>query len=236
MFSPLLRSAAIIAAALVLCVTARGQDADPDCKSAECKAKAALALAKAKREREAVKAKEQTQLVCHTDYAAAVKEAEKSGKPMVLWVGVQCADYPALRKALGNAVHCHMTERRGQKEPGIVIMGGDGIEYFVRPEKITVNTADKIKEAWARPYTPPPIRSDVRIQEEISRRPFRRSTTLDISVPRAGEASTSSPAGTPTALTTINAPRAERRGGISAGLGVGVGPFGVAAGGCVGGG
>lgn len=153
------RLSALLVVALVVPL-ARGQD------DSEARAKAALALAKAKREREKGKGAE-VPADCHKDYTAAVREAERTGKPMVLWVGVQCTDHPELRKDLRNAVHCHMARRAGQREPGVVIIGGDGIEYVVRPEKINATTADKIREAWARPYVPP-IRGDVRISEEIS--------------------------------------------------------------------
>jgi len=146
---------------LTYTAAARGQEKD------EAQASAALALAKAKREREQAKARASAAMSCHSDYDKAVAEAERAGKSLVLWVGVSCESHPELRRALGNAVHCHMKERRGQKEPGIVIMGGDGIEYVVRPEKIKPTTADKIKEAWRRPYIPP-VRGDVRIVEEMS--------------------------------------------------------------------
>ena len=159
--SLLWRLSALLVVALVLPL-ARGQD------EAEARAKAALALAKAKRERLQSAGKgAQVPTDCHTDYTAAVREAERTGKPMVLWVGVQCSDHPELRRSLKDAVHCHMARRAGQREPGVVIIGGDGIEYVVRPEKIGPNTADRIREAWARPYVPP-IRGDVRISEDIS--------------------------------------------------------------------
>jgi hypothetical protein len=134
----------------------------------ESKARAALALAKAKRQREAAKAH---QLDCHTDYAAAAKAAEQTGKRMVVWCGLECTDYPELRLALASAVHVHVPVWRGDRSPGIMIRGGDGIEYWLRPEKIDAAAADRIKRAWAKPYEPPK-RGDAGIGEDLSRAPF----------------------------------------------------------------
>jgi len=136
---------------------ARGQDK-------EAESRAALALAKAKREREAVKLHT---MDCHTDLAKATKEAEATGKPLVVWAGVKCADYPVLRKALSGAVHCHIDASRHRHGEAIVIQAGDGTEFFVRPEKITDETGAKIKAKWAVPWVPP-VRSDVVVSEELS--------------------------------------------------------------------
>lgn len=150
-----------IAFQFVVVVRAQGDE------GGEAKAKGALALAKAKRERDNSKA--QT-LACHTDYATAAKEAEKTGKPLVVWVGVQCVEHPGLRKALDSAVHCHATEWHKNKEARIVIQGSDGNEYYVTPEKIKADTADKLKAKWELPYVPP-VRGDARISEEVFYRP-----------------------------------------------------------------
>lgn len=130
--------------------------------------RAALALAKAKREREA---KAAVGKACLTDLATANEECAKTGKPVVVWVGIKCADYPDLYKALDRAVHVCVREFARSSEPCVIIQGGDGNNYFVRPEKINSGTADKFKKAWAMPYVPP-VRGGVGIAEEISwRRP-----------------------------------------------------------------
>ncbi len=127
-------------------------------------ASAALALAQAKRERDA---KAVAASACFTDLATAQKECDRTGKPIVVWVGIQCKDYPTLRKPLDAAVHVHVRKFAGSDEPCVVIKGGDGINYWIRPENIQSTTAEKIKQAWARPYVAPK-RLDVGIAEEIS--------------------------------------------------------------------
>jgi hypothetical protein len=154
---------------------ARGEDKD------ETKAKGALALAKAKRERETSKAAA-AEASCHTDLAKAEAEVEKSGKRLVLWVGVTCSEHPELRKLLDNAVHCRLDKwRTGDDEPRIVIRGGDAIEYFVYPRKMTseTRTAENIKKAWARTYVPPPDPPKrAGISEELSRKKAAGPCTL----------------------------------------------------------
>lgn len=136
-------------------------------EDAESKATAALALAKAKREREAIKTKA-AELACYTDLAAATKEAERTGKPLAVWAGVRCSDYPELRKALSGAVHCHISVDRHKYGEAIVIQGGDGTEFYVKPENLKKHDiADKIKTKWSTPWIPP-LRRDVVIVEELS--------------------------------------------------------------------
>lgn len=133
------------------CTTARGEDA-------EATARAALALAKAKRDREAVG--------CFADYEAAAAEARRLKKPLVLWVGMTCADHPGLRRELGDAVHCHLPRRGRDPAPSLVIPGADGVEWFVRSEKIGPDTARKVRAKWAAPPEPP-LRPDVGVGEEL---------------------------------------------------------------------
>lgn len=144
---------------LTYTAAANGQDK-------EAESRAALALAKAKREREQAKAKT-VALACHSDYTVAAAEAARSKKPLVLWVGVKCSDIPELRKALSEAVHCHLAIQRGDDTPRIVIQGGDGVEYYVRPERIADDTAAKIRQKWELPYVPP-RRADILIAEEFT--------------------------------------------------------------------
>lgn len=162
MFSSPLRLSAVV---LVFALAVHADEKD------EVKAKSALALAKAKREREQSKAA--AQMACHLDLDSAQKEAEKSGKRLVLWVGVTCKDHPQLRTLLDAAVHCHLDSWRGDDEPRIVIRGGDGMEYVAYPQKMTseTKTAENIKKAWARTYVPPPDPPKrAGISEELSKR------------------------------------------------------------------
>lgn len=134
-------------AVLALLVVAGGAWADTP-EQAKAKSAAALALAKAKRERE-TKAKADV-LPYHTDYAAALKEAERSGKHLVLWVGMTCEERPALRKELAGAVHCHLATFDGDRTPRVVIRGGDGINYAWLRSAIDVRTAARIRDQWDR--------------------------------------------------------------------------------------
>jgi hypothetical protein len=143
---------ALLLVAIGGCAIARGEEMP------EASARAALALAKAKRERETMS--------CFSDYETAAAESQRRGKPLVLWVGVKCVDHPRLRRDLADAVHCHLTVQRGDRTPRVVIQGADGIEWFVRPEKIGRETARRIREKWEAPRTPL-LRNDVGIMEEI---------------------------------------------------------------------
>jgi hypothetical protein len=136
------------AAFLIGGCTARGDEAE---------ARAALALARAKREREATS--------CFVDYEAAVVAAKRRDKHLVLWVGMQCSDHPQLRRDLGDAIHCHLPSQHGDRTARILIEGADGVEWFIRPEKISSETARKIRAKWAGPKVPL-LRRDVGISEE----------------------------------------------------------------------
>jgi hypothetical protein len=123
----------------------------------ESKARAALALAKAKRDREATG--------CFADYEAAVAEAKRTDKHLVLWVGLQCADHPQIRHELADAIHCHLLSQHGDRTPRIVIQGNDGVEWYVTPEKLGPETSRKIRDKWRGPKVPL-LRRDVGISEE----------------------------------------------------------------------
>lgn len=123
----------------------------------EAESRAALALAKAKRERETTS--------CFVDYEAAVAAAKRADKHLVLWVGMKCGDHPELRRDLADAIHCHLPSQRGDRTPRIVIEGADGIEWFVRSEKIGPDTVRRIREKWAG-LKVPLLRRDVGISEE----------------------------------------------------------------------
>ncbi len=101
------------------------------------KARAALALAKAKRERESMS--------CFADYDAAVAAARRFDKHLVLWVGMKCSDHPGLRRDLADAIHCHLPAQHGDRTPRVVIEGANGIEWYVRAERIGPDTVRKIR-------------------------------------------------------------------------------------------
>jgi hypothetical protein len=141
-----------VLALFVLSDTTFGEELD------EAKARASLALAKAKREREATS--------CFRDYEVAATEARRTNRPLVLWVGLTCREHATLRRELADAVHCHVAKQRGDDSPRVVIQGVDGIEWFIRPEKIGSDTAKKIREKWDAPKVPP-LRTDVGVIEEL---------------------------------------------------------------------
>lgn len=156
---------------LLSAVAARADDTD------QSKASASLALAKAKREREATKAAPVSAIdIDRETYAKAAKVAKETGKPLVLWVGMKCEDHPGLCKALGNAVHCVLSERDKDPTPRIVINGNDGIDYYVLPEKIAAETAMKIWLKWSSPASA--IQgARAKVIEELSYRPAPASAT-----------------------------------------------------------
>ena len=172
------------------CITARADECT------EAQAKACLALAKAKRER--VTKLTATADVCHTDIVTAKAEAVKTKKPLVLWVGVKCADKPALRKALGGCIHCHVATRPGSERPEIIIEGDDGVVWSIEERRLdegdAEKIADKIKRAARIPAEEP--RRGV-VQEDLSRRPFGtgqgRPTIPTTSATGAGVSNWSSP-------------------------------------------
>jgi hypothetical protein len=82
---------------------------------------------------------------------------------------MKCADRPELRKALAEAVHCHLKDYAGDDTPRLVAQATDGTDYIVRREKITDGTAAKIKAKWAQ-TSGPPARPGVRVSEELSRK------------------------------------------------------------------
>ena len=135
---------------------------DPSPRSSErgdeATARVRLVLAKAKRERQSSN--------CFTDHAAAVAEARRLKKPLVLWVAVKCSEHTRLRSELSDAVHCHVAQQNRDHTPRIVIEGGDGVEWFVRPDKIGPDTAWKIRAKWRAPSAPL-LRRDVGISEEV---------------------------------------------------------------------
>lgn len=108
--------------------------------TAESKARAALVLAKVKRERES--------MGCHVDLATAQAESRRRRRPLVLWVNLACSQHPELRRQLNEAVHCHVPSRDNDRSPRLLIRGEDGTEWFVPPEKIGPDTAQRIRAKW----------------------------------------------------------------------------------------
>lgn len=138
-----------------------------DCQAGEkeeAEAAAALALAQAKREREAESVVPKSSP--YQDYALAAKEAERTGKPLTLWVGCKCEDHRKVANGLKESVHCELAVWRKDKTPRVVIQGGDGNEYWIRVERLNDKTPQLIRSKWLLEFVPP-IRGDVKISEEV---------------------------------------------------------------------
>lgn len=113
---------------LLLAAVARAESPSPMVDQA----KAALALSAAKREREAAKAAAFAKSHCFANHGEAAYFASKTGRPLVLWVGMECKDSPAVREGLPDAVHCHLKEWAGDGSPRVVFgakAGGDAYSY-----------------------------------------------------------------------------------------------------------
>lgn len=121
-------------------------------EDATAKAKAALALAQAKRERESDKAQAKgpaagVQEGCFTDLATARSVAKRTGKPLVLWVGMECRDAKDVCDSLaGDVVSCHLAEYHGSKTPRVVVPDKDGTEYRILKTDIDSTTPIGIRK------------------------------------------------------------------------------------------
>jgi len=93
-----------------------------DLSEAELKAKAAIALAKAKRDRDYAKADAK----CYEDLRLAESAVKRTGKPLVMWVGMHCEDVPETRKQLAGAIHVHIPEYNGDKSPRVIFTTSTG--------------------------------------------------------------------------------------------------------------
>jgi hypothetical protein len=99
-------------------------------------AKAALALAKAKRAREAKQTMEMSGK-CYDNFAEAAEYAAKSGKPLVLWVGMKCEESPKVRESLPDVVHCHLHTYAGDASARIVFTDKDKHPHAISKENMS---------------------------------------------------------------------------------------------------
>ena len=113
----------------VLSAALGGRAATPE----EDQAKAALALARASRERAAVKMAD----VCYANAKVAAEKSERSGKPLVFWVGMDCSAVPGVRQSLPDAIHCHLPELNGDSTPRVVINQKNGDSWRLERDQLT---------------------------------------------------------------------------------------------------
>jgi hypothetical protein len=123
----------IIVTTLLITVVAHAETNNPPMGIEQ--AKAALALASAKRAREAKQAREMSGK-CFDNFAAAAIYAGKTGKPLVLWVGMECEDSPKVRESLPDAVHCHLPTYAGDATARLVFTDKDKHPHSITKDNL----------------------------------------------------------------------------------------------------
>lgn len=113
---------------------------------AVCKAKATLALAKASRER--MNAQTVSRDECLKNYESAVIKATHFGRPLVLWVGMECSEAVEFKNALPDAVHAHLLSWNGSSAPRVVIADAKGASYGYPKEVLDAKAAREIERLW----------------------------------------------------------------------------------------
>lgn len=115
----------------------------------ESSARSALALARAARERSAKSS--ESQPVCYVDPDLATQKARKEKLPLVFWVGgLQCKDHPEFRKAVGDAIHCHIPNHDGDRTHRVVVMCAD-VEYYILASHLDKARGEKVRRMWKEP-------------------------------------------------------------------------------------
>lgn len=89
------------------------------------KVRVALALAQAVATSEPVTAGH-----CLTDKETALRRAVAERKAVVIWVGMRCEDSPALRDALGGAIHLHQDSWLGDSSRHLVVQPANGNKAY----------------------------------------------------------------------------------------------------------
>ena len=113
------------------------------------RSKAALVLAQVARERGKVKLVD----VCYASVEKATEVSEKTGRPLVLWVGMRCEDSPAIRSALTDAIHCHVETLDGDDSARLVL-GKPGARSSVKQKDLTPESASLIRKLAGLPPEP----------------------------------------------------------------------------------
>lgn len=116
-------------------------------------AKAALALAKAKRTREAEQARVKAEK-CFDNFADANEFALKTGKPLVLWVGMKCEESPDVRKQLPDVVHCHLNGYGGSDVARVVFTDKDSKPHSIHRENLNQSAGMVIRQLVGLPEKP----------------------------------------------------------------------------------
>lgn len=115
------------------CVVAAPPTCGPDCAA---KINASLLLARIARERGE----------CMTDWDAAFARAEKTGKPVFLWVGMTCER--TIRGQFPDAVHVHLQEMNGNSTPRLLVGQAAQKQFSLFPRTgFTERTPTLIRDA-----------------------------------------------------------------------------------------
>lgn len=108
----------------------------------------ALELAKSKAKSMLMFSKvDDTKEVCYTSLEAAKLKA-KDGKPIVLWIGMECKDMPDLKSGLKNAVHCHLSDWNGSTEPMLGVVDKKGIYHFWTKDEAKTISGKDVTNIW----------------------------------------------------------------------------------------
>jgi len=115
----------------------------PEPKSPDTKAKEALEMAskpKPKPKRQA----------CFEDVTKAQAEALRTGRKLVLWIGMQCESKPDVRQALDDCVHCHCDTFAGDASTRIMIRLAENHYFrlagqYLTPEMAKIAVGEPVK-------------------------------------------------------------------------------------------
>ncbi len=104
-----------------------------DVDLATAKARAAFALARLHRDATTAseaqgkaagalkKCQEARDTACLADLEEAIALANKTGRPLFVWVGMTCTEQPEIRAAFKDAVHAHANSMNGIAEPRLLV-------------------------------------------------------------------------------------------------------------------
>lgn len=125
-------SDAAAALALALADNSKKKDPVPDA--------AAKALA------DTLKAKPKRSQPCFESIEKAQAEASKTGKRLVLWVGMLCESKPEVRSVLDDCVHCHCDTFEGDSSPRVLVEITRGHNYRLEGQYLTPSMAKQALE------------------------------------------------------------------------------------------
>lgn len=117
-------------------------------------AQTALSLASAARERD--NAKYQAAIYsnpCRSDWDETEKEALRTGKAVVIWVGMKCCENKELRLTLPDALHIHLPSMNDNPSPRVVLADpsrSPNALLIVEKDQINRATGEQFKTAYKR--------------------------------------------------------------------------------------